>query len=410
MRSLIIKQASLIGTFYVLFLLQDITYCTTFPEDFAWGVSTAAYQVEGAWNVSDKGLSIWDVFSHIPGRIQNNDTGDVADDFYHKYPEDIKMMQAMGIKNFRLSFSWARILPNGTTDRPSADGIAFYNNVLTALLEAGIEPYVTLYHWDLPQALNDKTVTGGWLNPNIPNKFNEYADFCFKTFGDKVKFWLTFNEISCISWLGYGAGVLAPGRCSPNYGDWCQDIGGGGNSSTEPYIVNHRALLSHGLAVQTYKTKYQSIQGGKIGLTINSEFALPYDPFDPLDIKAAETTLLFDYGTFADPIVFGDYPDRVKEYVGDRLLVFTEEQKELLKGSYDFLGLNHYSSYYVQHTDQQGTDWGSDARNAGADADILGNSLPVLDGCDGATYYPEGIRGLLNWIDKRYNHPTYLYF
>jgi len=218
---------------------------------FVWGTATAAYQIEGAWNIDGKGLNIWDIYTQYPNITYQNQTGQVADDFYHRYQEDINTMVKLKIKHFRMSLAWSRILPKGTVDSPNPLGVDFYNRVFDALHAAGITPWVTLYHWDLPAALNDKTSTGGWLNPDIVNKFNDYADFCFKTFGDKVKNWLTFNEIQQFAWGGYGGGGQAPGRCSPKYQAFCEPLGGGCDSSTEPYIAAHHAFLSHALAVKT---------------------------------------------------------------------------------------------------------------------------------------------------------------
>lgn len=167
-------------------------------------------------------------------------------------------MKKLGIKNLRLSFSWPRLLPNGTTDNVNKKGVEFYNDLIDSLIEADIEPWVTLYHWDLPSALNNKSSNGGWLNPHITTLFNDYAEFCFETFGDRVKNWITLNEVKSIAWSGYGNGMDAPGRCSPEYGDWCKDIGGGGDSGSEPYLVAHHSLLAHAKAVKTYRTKYQS--------------------------------------------------------------------------------------------------------------------------------------------------------
>ena len=222
-------------------LLKDV------PEDFAWGVATAAYQIEGAANIDGRGPSIWDDYCKVNGTIHNGDNGDVADDFYHKYKEDIKMMKQLGIKNFRMSFSWSRILPNGTTDKGiNGQGIAFYNYVIDELLASGITPYVTLFHWDTPSAVHNNTDTGSFLGRDIIDKFNNYADFCFAVFGDRVKHWITLNEPWTYSAMGYGIGVMAPGRCNS---ERCKTIGGGGNTSTEPYIVTHNLILSHGKAV-----------------------------------------------------------------------------------------------------------------------------------------------------------------
>ena len=178
-------------------------------------MATAAYQIEGAWNIDGKANSIWDDFCRIPGTINNGENGDVADDFYHKYSEDIQMMKRMGIKHFRMSFSWPRILPGGTTDKGvNGLGVDFYNRVIDELVAAGISPWVTLHHWDTPSAVHNNTDTGSFLSKDIVAKFNNYADFCFAAFGDRVKHWITFNEPLTYTLLGYGAGVFPPGRCS----------------------------------------------------------------------------------------------------------------------------------------------------------------------------------------------------
>jgi len=356
-------------------------------------------------------LSIWDTFASTPGRIAKNQTGQVADDFYHLYPGDIALMKSFGIKNYRMSISWPRILPKGTVDQPNPEGVKFYNDLFEALLMAGIEPWVGLYHWDLPQALDDKSDKGGWLNPDLPNIFNAYADFCFQNFGDKVKNWLTFNEINTFSWIGYGSGVHAPGRCSPERGSWCKEVGGGGNSSTEPYIVTHHALIAHALAVNTYRTKYKKTQGGQIGMTMGSSHFLPYDPNSPDDVKAVDISLAFSLGWFADPQVFGHYPEEMRNLVtGNRLPEFNETMSALLKGSYDFLGINHYTSSFVHYTGIVGDAWDNDHRNTASPYDVNGDLIGPFAESSWINVYPPGLRGLLNWASKRYNHPPLYVF
>jgi beta-glucosidase/6-phospho-beta-glucosidase/beta-galactosidase len=166
------------------------------------------------------------------------------------------MMQNLGIKNFRLSLSWSRLLPNGTNDTVNQAGLDFYNNVINNLTAAGITPWVTLYHWDLPSKLNGQSNSSGWLDPKISDYFNDYADYCFSKFGDRVKHWLTLNEPWTYVWMGYGSGVHAPGRCTPGDKNKCLSAGGGGNTATEPYTAAHNSILAHGKAVQTYRTKY----------------------------------------------------------------------------------------------------------------------------------------------------------
>ena len=381
------------------------------PETFAWGTATAAYQVEGAWNISGKGLSIWDYFTTFPGRINNNDNGNVADDFYHRYPEDIQILKQLGIKNFRVSISWTRVLPTGEATKPNPAGVQFYNDLFTALLKAGIEPWVTLFHWDLPQAFNNFTAESTWLNPDVANKFNDYADFCFKTFGNKVKYWLTMNEIQTFTWIGYGVGVHAPGRCSPSWGSWCQEIGGGGNSSTEPYIAAHNALIAHGLAVRTYRTKYQKAQNGKIGMTINSWYALPYNTSEPNDYKAAHTAVAFLYGWIGDPQVFGKYPDEMTDLVtNNRLPKFNATTSELLRGSFDFLGLNYYNSFYAQWTGEPGDNYLTDSRVKLSPYNATGHLIGPFTAHPWLNVYPPGLRSILKWIKKRYNNPDVYIF
>lgn len=171
------------------------------------------------------------------------------------------MMKFLGIKHFRLSISWPRVMPDGTIGSKNQKGIDFYNNVINALVAADITPWVTLYHWDLPSALMDKTPNGGWLNRSIIDKFNDFADLCFSSFGDRVKNWVTFNEPISSCWLGYGVGVHAPGRCSKYMGQPCEEVGGGGDSTREPYLCSHIMILAHAKAVNTLRSKYSAQNG-----------------------------------------------------------------------------------------------------------------------------------------------------
>ena len=208
-----------------------------FPEHFIWGGATSAYQIEGAWNADGKGPSIWDVFCMIPGKVHNGDTGEIACDHYHRIEEDIALMKQIGLKAYRFSISWPRILPAGR-GAVNEKGIAFYNNLIDRLLEAGIEPWVTLYHWDLPAALEFEI--GGWLGDEISDAFAAYAGVCFRHFGDRVKHWITINEPWVVAILGYGLGVFAPGR----------------TSNTAPYLAGHNLLTAHAKAVRLYRENY----------------------------------------------------------------------------------------------------------------------------------------------------------
>ena len=197
-----------------------------FPKNFIWGSATSSYQIEGAWQEDGKGLSIWDAFSHTPGKTNNSDTGDIACDHYHQFKEDVKLMAALGLKAYRFSISWPRIQPKGYGEVNEA-GIKFYSDLIDKLLAHGIEPWGTLYHWDLPLAL--QLEYDGWLNPRIADFFADYAKLCFERFGDRVKNWITLNEPWVVSILGYGQGVFAPGRVS----------------NSEPYLAAHQLLRSH---------------------------------------------------------------------------------------------------------------------------------------------------------------------
>src|SRR5581483_294772 len=204
----------------------------SFPDDFVWGASTAAYQIEGAWNADGKGESIWDRFSHTPGKILNSDTGDVACDHYHRYRSDVALMKELNLKAYRFSFAWPRILPQGTLKRGiNMAGLDFYNRLVDEILNAGIEPYATLYHWDLPQALQEE---GGWGNRASADWFAEYAALVVQRFGDRIHHWMTINEPQVIAFAGYRDGIHAPGL----------------RDERLALTVAHNVLRAHGTALQ----------------------------------------------------------------------------------------------------------------------------------------------------------------
>ena len=304
---------------------------------FLWGVAGAAFQTEGAVNVDGRGQTIWDSFENLPGKISGGDTAATADDSYEKFKNDIELVKKMGLNSYRFSIAWSRILPKGE-GRINNAGITHYNMVIDALISAGIEPMVTLYHWDLPQALEDKYT--GWISEETAYAFAAYADICFGAFGDRVKIWTTLNEPWTFINLGYVEGVFAPGRCSDR--NRCA----GGDSSTEGYIAAHNALIAHATAVDIYRKKYKKTQKGIIGIVLNQDWAEPFTD-NQVDVAAAERRREFSMGWFADPLVFGRYPSSMVENVGNRLPTFTPDQVELIKGSYDFIGINHYSTKYI---------------------------------------------------------------
>ncbi|KAK6915789.1 Glycoside hydrolase family 1 [Dillenia turbinata] len=253
-----------------------------FPRHFVFGVATSAYQVEGACKEGGRGPSIWDAFSNSPGNICDGTNGDIAVDQYHRYKEDIALMADLGFDAYRFSISWPRIFPDGLGTKINDEGIAYYNNVINALLEKGLQPHVTLYHWDLPLNLHESM--GGWLNKQIIEYFAIYAKTCFASFGDRVKNWVTINEPLQTAVNGYCAGIFAPGRRE--------------NPSKEPYLVAHNQILAHATAVSIYKQKFKEKQGGQIGLVVDCEWAEAFsDKVE--DISAASRRLDFQLGWYA---------------------------------------------------------------------------------------------------------------
>ncbi len=352
-------------------------------ENFIWGVATAAHQVEGAWLEDGKGLNIWDAYSHTPGKITNEDTSAVACDHYHRYEEDVDLISDLGVGGYRFSISWARILPDGK-GAVNQKGIDFYNRLIDGLLAKGVTPFVTLYHWDLPLALQMED--DGWLSYRTAEAFARYAEVCFEAFGDRVKHWMTFNENWCTAVLGNGTGLFAPGRVSDD----------------EPYIVAHNLLLAHGLAVKAYRDGHYE---GQIGIANNCDFREPLTDSDE-DRAAAQESLEFFYGWLTDPVVFGEYPAIMRERLGDRLPEFTPEQKQLLKGSADFLGLNHYTTHYASRTDQVENAVSSEDGNGGISDDqqvVLSSDSDWPVTSMGWFVVPWGFRKMLNWIHERYN-------
>lgn len=358
----------------------------TFPEGFTWGTATSSYQIEGAWLEGGKGHSIWDAFCHIPGKVRNGDTGDVACDHYHRFREDVELLARMGVNAYRFSISWPRILPAGY-GTANQEGIRFYSELIDALLEHNITPFATLYHWDLPLAL--QLEFDGWLNPRIADFFRDYAEVCFANFGDRVKNWITLNEPWVVAILGYGQGVFAPGRIS----------------NSEPYLAAHNLIRAHAYAVDLYRNKFGG-QGGRIGITNNCDWREPLTGSKE-DRDAAERALEFFLGWFADPIYLGDYPASMRERVKERLPRFEPEDLALIRGSSDFCGLNHYTTMYA-----------SEAGDEEVEVDVYGNGGISEDQgvrltndpawkqtVMGWNIVPWGLRKLLEWIDRRYDHP-----
>jgi beta-glucosidase len=297
----------------------------TFPPDFVWGVATSSYQIEGAWDEDGRSESIWDRFSHTPGKIKDGGTGDVACDHYHRWREDIALMQRLGIKSYRFSIAWPRILPDGR-GRINQAGLDFYSRLVDGLLEAGIEPCATLYHWDLPQVLQDQ---GGWANRATAEAFVEYTEVVSKALGGRVKRWVTHNEPWCASYLSYALAEHAPGLR-----DWPAAI-----------LASHHLLLSHGWAVPVLR---RNSPGSEVGITLNVSLTLPASP-SPADYAAYRRHDGFMHRWFLDPLYGRHYPaDLVAEYTRDGYLpeglAFVQPgDLEAIAVPTDFLGINYYT-------------------------------------------------------------------
>lgn len=372
-----------------------------FPPGFVFGTASSAFQYEGAVKEDGRGASIWDTYSHKFGHILDFSNADVADDQYHRYKEDIQLMVDMGMDAYRFSISWPRIFPNGSGDINEA-GVDHYNKFIDALLENGIEPYVTLYHWDLPQALED--AYKGWLSSQIIDDYAKFAETCFQKFGDRVKNWMTFNEPHTFAIQGFDAGFHAPGRCSILFHLFCR----AGNSATEPYIVAHNVLLSHAKTVDIYRTNYKAKQGGRIGIALD---VIWYEPMSDSaeDIAATQRAQDFQLGWFLDPLFFGDYPASMRERVANRLPSFSSEESNLVKGSLDFVGINHYTTYYVKNnqTNIISILLNDTLSDSGSLFLPFKNGKAIGDKASSIWLYivPQGIRSLMNYINQRYNNP-----
>ncbi|KAJ0973073.1 hypothetical protein J5N97_021032 [Dioscorea zingiberensis] len=372
----------------------------SFPPGFVFGSATSAYQIEGAWNEGGRGPSIWDTFTQQhPEKIADGSNGNVAVDSYHRYKEDVKLLKDMNMDSYRFSISWSRILPKGSLKGGiNQEGINYYNNLINELLKNGITPYVTLFHWDVPQALEDEY--DGFRSKKIMNDFKDYCEVCFKEFGDRVKHWITLNEPWSLSSMGYGLGKHAPGRCSSILG--CQV----GDSIVEPYIVTHNLLLAHGAAARLYKDKYQAKQGGQVGITLVCMWYKPYDESKP-HMEAATRALDFLLSWYMEPLVHGFYPFNMKALVRERLPTFSKEEAEMIKGSYDFIGINYYTARYARGV-QFSVDQTPFLHINEAHAEHLEEKDGVPIGQSNGSWiyvYPRGLKEVLLYIRRHYDNP-----
>ena len=317
----------------------------------------------------------------------NHENGTIACDHYHRVDADVKLMKGLGLKAYRFSIAWPRILPNGEGDVNQA-GIDFYSYLIDKLIENNIVPWITLYHWDLPQALQDKY--GGWLSRNTVVAFAEYARICFEAYGDRVKHWITLNESWTVAVNGYNNAIHAPGHSM--------------DPESETYLVAHHLLLAHATAVSIFRSDFAKKQNGGdgvIGISNCADFRYPRTTM-PQDEQAAQRAMVFQLAWFADPIWKGDYPEEMKDRLGDRLPKFTLEEQEIIKGSSDFFGLNHYSSLLAAEPKEKPNYsgyWADMFVDFSADESWKQNQM-------GWSVVPDGCRELLLWIAERYEQPV----
>lgn len=305
---------------------------STFPEDFAWGAATSAYQIEGAWDEDLKGESIWDRFSHTPGKIANGDTGDIAADHYHRWREDVGLMEELGLKAYRFSMSWPRVLPLGR-GAANSKGLDFYSRLVNALLEAAIEPLATLYHWDLPQALQDQ---GGWPARPAAEAFVEYADLVTRTLGDRVKRWITLNEPFVSAFVGHLQGYHAPGH---------SDLG-------EALAAAHHLLLAHGRAVAVIR---QNVPRAQVGIALNLSGQTPASP-SAADRAAAWQADGIVNRWFLDPLSARGYPGDIVAHYRHPMDFVEADDLGAIAAPLDFLGVNYYTRTIVRSSHIAGVD------------------------------------------------------
>ena len=346
-----------------------------FPDDFLWGAATAAYQIEGSPLADGAGQSIWHRFSHTPGNTANGDTGDIACDHYNRYESDVALMRELGLKAYRLSISWSRIFPEGK-GRVNQRGVDFYSRLIDTLLDSDITPNVTLYHWDLPAALDDR---GGWLNRDIASWFGDYAETMFAALGDRVPMWSTINEPFVVMDGGYMSGNLAPGH----------------HNVFEAPIVTHNLLRAHATAVLAFRA--WNAPDSRIGLVVNLDRKYPASDSEQ---DAAATKRFHAYGNehYLDPVFLGTYPGELEEILGDAWIEWPSTDMKLIRQPIDFLGVNYYTRMVVAHDDTR------PPLNAAAVAQADAPHTEM-----GWEVYPPALTEVLTWVRDRYGDiPLYI--
>ncbi|MBD8968596.1 MAG: beta-glucosidase [Ruminococcus sp. SR1/5] len=354
-----------------------------FAKDFVWGAATSSYQIEGTGRDSGKGQNIWDVFTKEPGRVYEGHTGDIACDHYHRFREDVAYMKELGLKGYRFSIDWSRVLPEGT-GKVNEKGIDFYNALIDELLEQGIEPYITLYHWELPYEIYKR---GGWMNPEIVEWFGQYARLVAERFSDRVKYFFTLNEPQCFVGLGFLQGCHAPGVKAP---------------LRDTFEMAHNALKAHGRAVQMLRAYGK--QNVQIGYAPTSGMCYP-EKETPKDIEAARKALFalpddlsnwtWNVSWWSDPVILGKYPEEGMKKYEKYLPVITDEDMKLISQPIDFYGQNIYNGRCIR----MGTDGRPEEVRRPAGFPKTATNWPVT---------PEVLYWGPKFLYERYRKPIYI--
>ena len=342
----------------------------SFPADFIWGAATSSYQIEGAAQEDGRGISIWDTFSKTPGKVAHGDTGDIANDHYHRFPQDIALMKELGLQGYRFSFAWPRMFPLGDGVREER-GFDFYDRLIDSVLEAGIEPLATLYHWDLPQALEDK---GGWVHRDIVSRFADYSTAVVERFGDRVKKFTPINEPWVVAWLGHGIGIHAPGI----------------KDRASAFAAAHHTVLAHAASTNAMRAVRSDILTGPV---LNQANYVPDDVNDPFQVHTAEVLDAVQNRFWMDAFMYGSYPEILLKEFGEELNAVIKDgdlQAATIKNN--FIGINFYFDSRVG-AEVKGLDqWHSISSLFGAASDET-PSGPLTD--MGWPLTPEGLENLL---------------
>ena len=346
-----------------------MTSAIEFPRDFLWGCATSAYQIEGSPLADGAGPSIWHRFTRTPGLVRDGDSGDVACDHYRRYRDDVALMHQLGLNAYRFSIAWGRVQPEGR-GRVNPAGLDFYERLVDALLEAGIQPMATLYHWDLPAALDDR---GGWLNPDIADWFADYASAVYRRLDGRVKLWATLNEPWVVTDGGYLHGALAPGH----------------RNRFEAPLASHQLMRAHGAAVKAYRAEGRH----QIGLVVNIEPKYPATD-SAADYAATRRADAYMNRQYLDPALLGRYPHEMREIFGEAWPEWPARDFELIRQPLDFIGLNYYTRSVTRHDDAAWPLRASGVRQPQATYSETGWEV-----------FPQGLTDTLNWIRERYGNP-----